>query len=463
MSETRADRLMELLEIVMNFLAALCVQTALFAAFRPLGEAVGKRELFVRPSLWQEAWLAAAPVGFWLVRIYGRKFFLFTALHGAVWAAVILIPGRTPPQRMVFGLLAGVYLLNSFYARFSRQEEREGALGPVAAALAAAGSFLACSAAGVEEGCARILKLALVYVFCFFLSTYLENLSQFVRSNRSSNAHIPVERMLAQGGGLTAVCSLCVVALLGVGTNQTLMESLTRAVKGVGMWLARAFFMAAGWLLSLFGGGEQERQEEAGPASPPAWGAAEMVEQPAWLELLLQLVELVILTAAAALVCWMLYRLVLAAVHRFYEGTERKEEAAGQAVEIREKLKPQRGRKRRGFLSGLRPETEDERIRKLFVKTVWASPRYRYPEGAGAGRRGKNLWLADARNELTAGKTAPELAETLTEGEEEERKEAFRRLSVLYGQARYRGGCGAQETKAAAQARAEIRNRRRKG
>ncbi len=463
MGEKRADRFMELLEIGMNFLVVLCVQTALFAAFRPLGNALENGELFVRPSLWQEVWLAAAPVGFWLIRLYGRRFVLFVALHGAVWAAAVLIPGRTLPQRIVFGLLAGAYLINSFYARFSRQEEGEGALGPVAAVLAGAGGFLACSAAGMEEGCARILNLALIYVFFFFLSTYLENLGQFVRSNRSSNSHIPVKRMLAQGGGLTAVCSIFVVALLGAGTNRPLMEKLTGAAKAFGLWLVRVLLTAAGWLMSLFGGTEQEAVEEAAAVPPPSLGAAETAQQPAWLELLLQIMEILILAATAALLCWLLYRLVLAAVRRFYEGMDREEEAAGQAVEIRERLRPKRERRRRGFLPALRPGTEDERIRRLFVKTVYASPRYRYPEGAGECRRGKNIWLADARKELVAGKTAPELAETLAVGEEEDRREAFRRLAALYGQARYRGGCGVQETKEAARAREEILRGKKRG
>ncbi|HJC22898.1 MAG TPA: hypothetical protein H9761_04240 [Candidatus Eisenbergiella merdavium] len=456
-------RPVELMEILMNFLTVFCVETALFSALVPLEGALEGEVLqagsgmLQPPALLLQLLLAAVPVCFWLIRIFASRFWLFALLHGAVWGSTVLGLGQNGVQRGIFGIFAGIYLLVSFRVRLQEGREEEGLLGPAAALIAASLAVLLCAYLGDSAACGRILNASLAYAFLFFADTYLRNLERFVQFNKSSNAHIPVRRMLLRGGGLTAACSLGVVMLLALGADQTFMDRAGELLQNVSLWVIRGVLKLIGFLLDLFGaeGGVQETAPQESAAME--FMAAETREHPFWLEILYQVVQYLLLIGAAALLVFLVYQAVSALIRRFYEGKIRRTQDEQKTEEIRETLRAEKRKRDRQDTVRLFARTPEEKIRRIFVRTIQRSERFRNPEGhpgsgalfpRGTAFREKNLWgkdqwRTDARESLLHAKTAREMeflfAEAGTgDGEEAEGdKQAFRELARLYERARY--------------------------
>ena len=93
---------------------------------------------------------------------------------------------------------------------------------------------------------------------CIRDSSYLEHLDRFVQFNRSSNAHIPVKKMLVRGGTMAGLFGLFTVIILGAGTNNRLVQGMMDLVKKLGYYIARAIAIAVSFLLQFFSGKEQE-------------------------------------------------------------------------------------------------------------------------------------------------------------------------------------------------------------
>ena len=93
--------------------------------------------------------------------------------------------------------------------------------------------------------------------------------------------------MLVQGGGLAAVFGVIAVCI--------------------------------SFLLSLFSGKEGEMIEEGAAAGQMDMGLSEAAATPAWLDVLIKITEYLMAALTIALICFLLYRLVLAAVKKFYE------------------------------------------------------------------------------------------------------------------------------------------------
>lgn len=445
---------MRSLEILMNFLAVFCAETAVFALF-PVMEAAMEGSLPV-PSLVRQAALVTVPFLFWQIRERAEHFWCFVGGHVLVAAAAALLLGQTPFQRFTFGVFAAGYLIRSFYARFANKDEwgnvekaprtEETRVGVVAAAVAGTGAFVLCAYLGNEEGCARIWRVALVFVFLFFVDAYLQNLERFVQFNRTSNAHIPVRRMLLQGGGLTAGFGLFAVVILGIGTNNALMERITAGVKRIGLWLIQVIGRAIAFLLSFFKGEGETGAVEQQAFVQPEFGVQEVTEQPFWLEILEQVVEYLILAGLAVFLCYLAYRLVAAAIRRFYESRGAIEEERGETLEIRENLAAERRKSRREKGLPFLARTPEERIRKCYRRAVQRTERFRNPEGNPGGGRKKDIWRREAQEKLVWGRTARQIGEAtgLTEGE---RARDFWKLVSLYEKARYGTGCTVEEAK----------------
>ncbi|HJA92536.1 MAG TPA: hypothetical protein H9717_05405 [Candidatus Eisenbergiella merdipullorum] len=432
-------RPVELVEIILNFLTVFFLETALFSAFVPLGSAV-ESDAFYPAPLTAQLLLVTVPACFWLIRIFVSRFWLFMLLHAAVFAAAVGLLGDDVFQRVLFGFFAALYLIVSFRARLQDRREEEGLLGPVAAAIAAAVSFLLCAYLGDGAACGRILNAALLYALLFFADTYMRNLERFVQFNKSSNAHIPVRRMLIRGGGLTLGCSICVVALLALGTNQPFMDRAGEILQNGILWLVRGLLRLVGLLLSLFGrkegGTEIAAQQEA---SVQQFMTAEIQEQPFWVEILLQMLQYLFLAAGAAFLIFLLYRVVAAAVRRFNEGKVKRTEDGQKAEEIRETLRTERRKRKKEDSLRIFARTPEEKIRRIFVRTIQHTARFRNPEGRPGGERGRDLWRKDARESLVRAKTARELAFLLDGHGGETENSAFEELARLYEKARYAG------------------------
>ena len=471
-------RPVELMEILMNFLTVFFVETALFSVFSLLegGAADGslQREggIFLPPALPFQLLLAAVPVCFWLIRIFSTRFWPFVLLHAAVFAAAVWLLGRNGFQRTIFGAFSGIYLFVSFRARLQEKREEEGLLGPVAALIAAASSVFLC--AYLEDGaaCGRILNASLLYAFLFFADTYLRNLERFVQFNRSSNAHIPVRRMLLRGGGLTAACSLAAVALLALGADREFMDRVGELLKSILLWLGKGFFRVLGFLLGFFESGEGETAAAEQGAALPPFMMEEVQERPFWLEVLYQILLYLILIGVAVAAAFLLYKAVAGLIRMFNEGKRKRTQEEEKTVEIRETLRAERKRKERRETAHLFPGTPEEKIRRIFVRTVQKTERFRNPEGKPGKGRGKDLWRRDARERLLRAKTARELDFLFLDGtvqkEEgsEERQRAFLELAELYEKARYArketsGGCTLEDVKRAEDCRAVLLGRKK--
>ena len=454
-------RPVELMEILMNFLTVFCLETALFSAFVPLnsaleGEAVAAGSgVFLPAALPFQLLLAAVPVCFWLIRIFVSRFWLFSLLHVVVFLAAVFGLGQNGVQRVLFGAFAGIYLIVSFRNRLQEGREDEGLLGPAAALLAAAAAVLLCAYLGDGAACGRILNASLLYALLFFADTYLRNLDRFVQFNKSSNAHIPVRRMLLRGGSLTAVCSLGVVALLALGANQTFMDRAGELLKNVLLWVIRGVLRLIGFLLSLFGSEGEEQVAAAQEAAAAQFMQAEVQEQPLWLEILYQVIEYVILIGAAVLVIFLLYKAVTALARMFYEGKTERTQDGQKTEEIRETIRVEKKKRNRQEPVRIFARTPEEKIRRIFVRTVQKSERFRNPEGRPGGAWKKNpgkkdLWRKDASESLVRAKTARELEFLF-----EDKDAAFIELVRLYEKARYAqqetvsGRCSPEDVKRA--------------
>ena len=168
---------------------------------------------------------------------------------------------------------------------------------------------------------------------------------------------------------------------------------------------------------------------------------AEVSEQPLWLEILYQVVQYLLLAAAAVFLLFVLYRAVSALMRRFYEGKRTRTQEGENAEEIRESLRTERKKKKRDSSLRFFAGTPEEKIRRIFIRTVQKQKRFRNPEGRPGGGRGRDLWRKDAREELVRARTARELEILFADQD----KETFARLVRLYEKARYAGteGCGA--------------------
>ena len=450
-------RPVELMEILMNFLTVFCLETALFSAFVPLnsaleGETVAAGSgVFLPAALPFQLLLAAVPVCFWLIRIFVSRFWLFSLLHVGVFLAAVFGLGQNGVQRVLFGTFAGIYLIVSFRNRLQEGREDEGLLGPAAALLAAAAAVLLCAYLGDGAACGRILNASLLYALLFFADTYLRNLDRFIQFNKSSNAHIPVRRMLLRGGSLTAVCSLGVVALLALGVNQTFMDRAGELLKNVLLWVIRGVLRLIGFLLSLFGSEGEEQVAAAQEAAAAQFMQAEVQEQPLWLEILYQVIEYVILIGAAVLVIFLLYKAVTALARMFYEGKTERTQDGQKTEEIRETIRVEKKKRNRQEPVRIFARTPEEKIRRIFVRTVQKSERFRNPEGRPGGTWGKkDLWRKDASESLVRAKTARELEFLF-----EDKDAAFIELVRLYEKARYAqqetvsGRCSPEDVKRA--------------
>ena len=444
-------RPVELLEILLNFLTVFFAETALFSAFEPLGSALeaegaaAASAAFRAPSPAAQLLFLVVPVCFWLIRILASRFWLFVLLHAGVFLAAVFCLGTNGLSQGVFALLAGIYLLVSFRIRLQEQREEEGLMGPAAALTAALAAIFLCAYLGDGAACGRILNASLAYAFFFFLDTYLRNLQRFVQFNRASNAHIPVRRMLAQGGGLAAGSSLLAVLLLALGVNQSFMDRAGELLKGFLLWAVKGILRLIGAVLSLFGseGGEQEAVGQE--AAVGQLMLAEAKEQPVWLEILYQVIQYLLLGAAFLLLCFLLYKAVSALVRRFYEGKKERQPEGEKTQEIRESLRTERRKKDRKGSLGLFGRTPEEKIRRSFIRAVQKQKRFRNPDGRPGGAKGKDLWRKDARENLVRGKTARELAFLFPD----QGQETFARLARLYEKARYGGADAAGREKAA--------------
>lgn len=139
----------------------------------------------------------------------------------------------------------------------------------------------------------------------------------------------------------------------------------------------------------------------------------------------------------------------------FYEGKTERTQDGQKTEEIRETIRVEKKKRDRQEPVRIFARTPEEKIRRIFVRTVQKSERFRNPEGRPGGTWGKNpgkkdLWRMDAREGLVRAKTARELEFLF-----EDKDAAFIELVRLYEKARYTqqetvsGRCSPEDVKRA--------------
>ena len=500
------NRLEQASGILMTYLAVFCMQTMIFAALDHMLQTSGGG--LQAPGLARQILPVLLPFLLWGVREKAKHVLSFMGAHLLIFLLFPALLGTDAVQRGVFALFAAGYVAQSFLLRFHKEEElsvredtsvrrrspweddgeekedgagngperAEGAgqaghsgrvsSGPASSlppaaepnmflSLAAAiGSFVICAGLEEDECCRRIWYAALLFVLFFFANIYLRNLERFICFNQAGNARIPVRRMLRQGGGMTMGFGLIAVLALGACTNGSLLMGLAEKLKALGLWFLRGLFRLLAFLMSFVKKDTEELTEQISAQRQP-FEAMEAAKQPFWAQILEKMISALVLLLLCALAAWLLYRLVLFVVNRFYAAKRENGEDREVTEEIRERLERDGRHKRRErglpFFAG----TPEERIRRCFLRFIRHSEFFRHPEGEeGRKRRGEGRSREDWER-LTRGLTARQLGGQTGQDAGEER-EAFEDLIALYEKARYGRACTREEAKRAEQAAARL-------
>lgn len=478
------SRLEQASSLLMNYLAVFCLQTAVFAALDHMLQTAGGE--LPAPHGIRQILLVLLPFALWGVREKADHLLLFLGAHLGLLVLFPALSGETNIQRGVFALFTAGYVAGSFFLRFRKEEEtpvredssvrrkslwdEDGGEEPAAEEIrpekrsqampsagpnmlldlpAAIGSFLLCAGLGENICCRRIWYAALLFALLLFVNIYLRNLERFIRFNQAGNARIPVRRMIRQGGGMTAGFGALTVLALGACTNGSLLMGLAERMKAMGLWLLRGLFFLLSFLMSLSKGSEEGPMEQL-PSERQVFEAMEAAEQSLLAKILEKVVSFLVLAFLCALAAWLLYKLVLFVISRFYEKKKQEESDLEAAEEIRERLeKGGRGSRRERGLP-LFAGTPEERIRRSFVRSIRHTAYFRRPDREGRRRK---PWESGSREEWernTRGLTARQLGELTGLGEEGER-EASEELIRLYEKARYGRACTKDEAKRAEQ------------
>ena len=189
---------------------------------------------------------------------------------------------------------------------------------------------------------------------------------------------------------MAGLFGLFTVIILGAGTNNRLVQGMMDLVKKLGYYIAKAIAIAVSFLLQLFSGKEQEPVTEIVQQQQMDMGVGEAAAQPAWLELLIKITEYLMAAAVAALLCFLVYKLVLAAIRRFYEKGNAVEVEEGRTTEIRESLERDKRKRDRERLYLSWPEARRRRSGRFLLRPLrsWGFCRHRRQDAA-AGVHGK--------------------------------------------------------------------------
>lgn len=355
------EDLEDLLEIFLNFLAVLCLETALDALVTGMST----------PPGWLWVPLGAALLLYLVRRAVGNLPLFLLAHAGIVWA-LFSLGERTPLPllwQIAFAFLGCVYALHSVKIRLTRRRDGEGEIAPAAAAALAVCACFICGYAGQEGGVSRIIGLCFPWLCGYFLRKYLQNFRSYVGMSRRGTGAMPERSIFLAGMRLVAGYVAGSAALLFLLARTPLLERIAEAAGRLGKMCLRFLL---GLLLSWIGQGEGEeavlQAQEAGPAFV---GLMERTEPPVWLEILEKALTTAAALAMVAGAVWLLISLVRRMVRAFYARRGEKREFVREGfVEEEEFLGPDREkRERRIFPAG---GAADVRVRRIFLKTAEA-------------------------------------------------------------------------------------------
>ena len=281
------EDLEDVLEIFLNFLTILCLETALDALVTGTATPVG----------WLCVPLGAALL-FYLVRRAVGNLPLFLLLHAGVVWVLFFAGSKAGPLpvlwQIAFVALGAVYALHSLKVRLTGRRDNEGEIPPSAAAVMAVCACFVCGYMGQEKGAQRIIGLCFLWLCGYFLKKYLGNFQRYVGMSRRGTGAMPEKNIFFAGMRLVLAYIAGSLFLLFLLTRTTLLPRIAQAVGMVVRHLLRLFF---GLLIALIGEGQAEGSAAQEQGSAPDFsGIFPYAKPPVWLEVLEK-----ILTAAVAL------------------------------------------------------------------------------------------------------------------------------------------------------------------
>lgn len=414
------ENIEDILEIFLNFLVVLCLETAADASFGML-----------QAPVWKLCLPVFLPLLMYAFRKWVGNFVLFMFLHPAVAALLFWAADSMPLPllwKIVFAVIGVFYALHSIKVRITRKGDGEGEIPTALAGCLFTAAFFLCAYVHQSRGSERVLWIFFLWLPGYLLKKYLENFLSFMNLNRRAAGAMPEKSIFRSG--MTAVCGYSIVSviLLILCAKTPMVTRLSELVGALGRFLLRAFF----WFVMLFAKGEGEtggmEEEMAAPLMEQMPGAAEM---PVWLQILNRIFNGIVtfaLIAAAVVLLIMLVRWMLRA---FYEREGSAREIVGEGYrEEEERLNRDRFKKEKKlpFIGG----TPEERVRRIYKRTV-----------QNACREEGGLEMMTVRE--------------IAGSRETERQEEWERLSDVYERARYgRQGIAREDVKTAGKLSGEI-------
>lgn len=441
--ERKLETAVDLLEIVMNFMLFVGIETVADIA---LGGFSAPVYVLLIPL--------SAPLLFYLFRRAVNCLPLFLLLHIAVVAALFWLGGFCPTPllwRISFTAVGVIYAVVSLRIRLTKKEDGEGENAAGFMGVAAVAAFFTCSYLGSEAGGARILWLVLAWLAGHWARSYLANFLGYMQMSQKAAGAMP-EKRIFQGGIISvAVYGGFSLVVLTLCSRAALLDKLSVLVKRAGLFLLRVFVN----FIALFGSETGQEAEEM--PMQESLGAQMMMlpeaeEAPWWMELLDKIVITALSVVAIAAFIMLIVMLIRLLIQNFYGRKREKREIRQEGyVEEEERLERKRSRPEQKIpaIGG----TPGQRVRRIFKKTVQQIMKEEAaaPKGSGAANSRLLLDMSEIRKmeaeekegkKTGAGigamhaKTARELAALCAERKGSS-GEAWEDLCALYEKARY--------------------------
>lgn len=351
----------EWIQILREFLVT---QMNHWVLFTPMAMIMGLA-YSARPVLWEWGLCGLLPFLFFFFRVFLDHFWSFSLAHLLSLAGVFLLPGANQTEMWLLRILAAGYVLRSYHIRFRGEKQAEEGIFPLLG-VGLSGVCLWATSAHGPAGWENYFVIPLILFLAFhFIRFYMEHYLRFLTVNDSSAGYIPRREIFRSGMRLVLMFTLTGALVLAAVSNTYWLSGLAGWLKGLLIGILR-------WLFA--GRGVEEEPEELLPQEdmvPDQNPFADLeTAEPSMFWIILQRIFVTIFTVLVIVALVMALRyLVLILIARFRRRPEVHEEEEEDVVDVREKCKVVRPKRKIPPFLFLQPR---ERIRRIFQKRVRA-------------------------------------------------------------------------------------------
>lgn len=338
----------------LNYIPAVCIVFTIYFGI-----------LKVEPVIWKFALFAVLPFGFYLIRVLVKNIILFFILHlgWVVWPFFI---AESITEKVVFVLLAAVFLAVSVYFKMTRSMPEDGVLFVAMTAILMIVAYFVSQSGSGEKAAGYVALLAIIYVVYYMTYEYLDGYINYIKNNEVSNQSIPKQHIFK-----TSVSTLVGFVTLFVGFALLLVKAnwLSGLIGKIGNLIKRFII----WLLSF----APEAMEQG-----TSMDESEMIEQtyemgenvqsiyhlpPEIVELIDKIVTIgayIIFGTFIILITYALFRAVIAAFKIKRDDNEE------EVVLVKEKVTKIK-QKKPELKEREKQSSKDKKIRKMYEELVW--------------------------------------------------------------------------------------------